>query len=441
MDDTPASGIREIRLTDAPHGHTLANRGCWAADGRSILFDRRDDETRFDSPTIDRVWVDTRRTETAYRAATGLHCGVPTCSSRDERFVFIRQDDPPVSDWPYCAWHRHGAIGRLGEPSAVETLDARDLVAPYTPGALRGGTHLHTFHPTAPLLLSTYEDHVLATADPGTAQANRRGLAVHLLGQPVTVPKTHPRNQDGSSFSVCVTELTDRPEPGSDQIAIAAGEAWLGGVAESGSGASLAIAFQGTVIDAEGQPRLELFLLTLSEDWSRLVEAGGRPLAGTPRTRPGVPAGVRQQRLTWTTDRKHPGLAGPRHWAVAAPDGSRIGFYLRDEAGIVQFWTVSPSGGEPVQVSRGTAEPSSPFSWHPSGEAVTYVADGSVVWLDVDSGRVRRLTPRASLAEGPTHHACVFAPDGSAIAYMRPVTFPTGARFNQLHLVTGWDKV
>lgn len=432
MDDTPALDLREIRLTDAPQGHTLANRGCWAADGRSILYDRRDDETRFDSPTIDRVWIDSGRSETVYRAAAGVHCGVPICGGRDDRFVFIRQDDPPVDQWPYCAWHRRGEIGRLSDPCVSEILDARDLVAPYTPGALRGGTHLHTFHPTAPLLVSTYEDHVLATADPGTAEANRRGLAVHLLGRPVSVPKTHPRNHDGISFSVCVTELTDRPEPGSEQIAMAAGEAWLGN--------DLAIAFQGTVSDAAGEHRLELFLLTLPDDLSRLGEAGDRPLAGTPLTRPGVPAGVRQRRLTWTTDRKYPGIVGPRHWAVASPDGSRIGCYLRDEAGIVQFWTVSPDGGEPAQVSRGSAEPHSPFTWHPGGAAVTYVADGSVVWLDVDSGRMRRLTPRASKADGPAHHACVFSPDGSAIAYMRPASFPCGGRFNQLHIVTGWGE-
>lgn len=430
MDDTPPLGIRDIRLTDAPRGHTLANRGCWSADGRSILYDLRDDETRFDSPTIDRLWIDSGRSETVYRAASGVHCGVPICGGRDDRFVFIRQDDPPADQWPYCAWHRRGEIGWLGDPGVSEILDARDLVAPYTPGALRGGTHLHTFHPTAPLLVSTYEDHVLATADPGTAEANRRGLAVHLLGRPVTVPPTHPRNHNGISFSVCVTELTDRPEPGSEQIAMAAGEAWLGN--------DLAIAFQGTVSDDAGEPRLELFVVTLPEDLSRLGQAGVRPLAGTPLTRPGVPAGVRQRRLTWTTDRKFPGIVGPRHWAVASPDGSRIGCYLRDETGLVQFWTVSPAGGEPVQVSRGSAEPHSPFTWHPSGTAVSYVADGSVVWLDVDTGRMRRLTRRVSTSAGPTHHACVFSPDGSAIAYMRPASFPGGGRFNQLHIVTGW---
>lgn len=418
--------VRIRQLTTAAHGHTLANRGCWSADGASLLYDRRDDETCFDGEAIERVMVATGRVEQLYRSAHGACCGVPTCSPSDDRYVFIHGDEEPDEDWRYCAWHRRGAIGAISRPGVAEPLDARDLVAPYTAGALRGGTHLHTFNAEATAILSTYEDHVLATSVDPLAQANRRALAVTLLDHPVAVPPTHRRNQAGSGFTVCVTPLVDGPRPGSDELLMATGEAWVGRRRQ--------IAFQGTLLDAAAQPRAELFLVDLPADLRALMRPGEQPLAGTPRTRPGVPAGVRLRRLTDTSGHRFPGLAGPRHWAVSAPDGQQIGCYLRDDAGCAQFWTVSPDSGELRQVTSGPHPPTSSFTWHPDGSKVTYVADGSVMLVHLDDGRLERLTPRRPPGAGPTHHACVFSPDGTRIAFMQPV--PTAAgRFNQLHVV------
>lgn len=433
---------RVRRLTDAPCGHTIANRACWSADGRSILFDLRDDETRFDSPAIMRVMVDTGRCETLYESPQATPCGVPTCSPRDDRFVFIHADDDPTERWQYCAWHRRGEIGRIGAAGAAETLDARDIVPPFTAGALRGGTHLHTFNPDASAIVSTYEDHVLATRCESNGEANRRAVAVHVLGMPVAVPKTDPRNHDGSSFTVLVTRLTDRPTPGSDEIAMATGEAWLG---------DNRIVVQATVAARDGRPCVELFLVTLPYDLAQLRVQGSEPLAGTATTRPGVPAAVTQRRLTHTADRPFsgvapgitagvaPGITGPRHWAVSSPDGRRIGFYMRDDRGATQFWTVTPEGNDPVRVTRDSPEPTSPFTWHPDGSRVAYVADGSVMVVDIDTGRLDRVTPRLSPADGPTHHACVYSPDGSSIAFLQPST-TTAGRFNQIHVVHGLGR-
>ena len=32
-----------------------------------------------------------------------------------------------------------------GRPGVARNLDARDIVAPFTPGALRGGSHVHIY--------------------------------------------------------------------------------------------------------------------------------------------------------------------------------------------------------------------------------------------------------------------------------------------------------
>ena len=100
-----------------------------------------------------------------------------------------------------------------------------------------------------------------------------------------------------------------------------------------------------------------------------------------------------QRRLTFTATDRHPGLQGPRHWLRSSPDGSRIGFLKKDDAGVVQFWTVSPNGGPPTQVTRNPHPVASAFTWHPDGRRVAFVMDNSVCLTDVLAGETTRLTP------------------------------------------------
>lgn len=64
----------------------------------------------------------------------------------------------------------------------VSNLDAMDITAPYTAGALRGGTHVHVFTRTAVPVSFTYNDHVLHARDP---QLDLRNVGVAALS-PVT---------------------------------------------------------------------------------------------------------------------------------------------------------------------------------------------------------------------------------------------------------------
>jgi Tol biopolymer transport system component len=93
---------------------------------------------------------------------------------------------------------------------------------------------------------------------------------------------------------------------------------------------------------------------------------------------------------------------------------------MRDDAGVVQLFTVSPNGGRTVQVTHDEWHVASSFSWSPDGRRIAYVADGSVVVVDVASGASMRLTDR-TLAAPPRPEACVFSPDGRRIAFMRSV--------------------
>ena len=69
------------------------------------------------------------------------------------------------------------------------------------------------------LVASTYEDSVLPAAgsQTGDHQANRRLVALTVMGQAVSVPDRSSHNVNGS-FTVAITEVTDSPAPGSDEI-------------------------------------------------------------------------------------------------------------------------------------------------------------------------------------------------------------------------------
>ena len=431
--------MRARQVTTAPHGHVLTNTGVWSADGRWIVYDVRStaDGVVFDGTRIERVEVETGRVEVLYESREGACCGVVTASPVDERVVFILGPERPDAIWSYGPARRRGVLVQASRPGAAISLDARDLMAPFTPGTLRGGTHVHVFSPDARLVSFTYEDAVLDAASPGAAERNLRGVGVTLLDTPVTVPPTHPRNHSGHA-TVLVTRLHDEPRPGSDEISRAVEEAWVGTAGyrrADGSRQRRALTFQGRVTAADGRTVDEVFIVDLPDDPSCLLEPGDEPLAGTPTTRPAAPVTVTQRRLTFTADRLHPGIQGPRHWLRSSPDGTRIAYLARDDEGVVQIFSVSPTGGEPTQLTHGPWGIASSFSWSPDGRGIACVADGSVCVVDAADGNLRRLTPPVRDGSAPRPEACVFSPDGTRIAYARMVRAGDGATHNQIFVV------
>jgi hypothetical protein len=204
---------------------------------------------------------------------------------------------------------------------------------------------VHVWEPAGQWVSFTYEDHVLSGFHEETAQheMNLRNVGVSVPGQAVRVSRDHPRNHDGVFFSVLVTRTVADPPLGSDQINRACEEGWVGTngyVRADGTRQRHALAFQGQVLTARQQTISEVFIADLPED-VRLE--GNGPLAGTATRRPFPPRNTVQRRLTFTADRKFPGLQGPRHWLRCSPDGSRIAFLMKDDDGVVQLWTVSPA--------------------------------------------------------------------------------------------------
>ena len=426
---------QERQLTYAPHGHVLTNVNVWSPDSRWIVYDVRTVDSVFDGTRIEQVEVATGKVQTLYETKNGTACGVVTYHPREPKIVFIHGPEHPTPEWSYGMTRRRGAVVDVRRPGEERSLDAMNYAPPFTPGALRGGSHVHVFSPDGAWVSNTYEDDVLArlgaaTGEGGDRDFNQRNIAVSVpapAANGVRVGRSHPRNHDGDFFSVIVARTVNRPKPGSDEISRAFEEGWVGGVSAEGR---RQLAFLGNVTARDGREHAEVFLAELPAD---LTRRGAAPLEGTATRRPAPPAGVGQRRLTFTEERKFRGVAAtPRHWLRASPDGTQIAFLMMDEAGVVQLWLVPPRGGVLRQITRNPSGIASAFTWSPDGRAIAHVMDGGVCVTDVASGATRRLTPANAAPALP--FACVFSPDGRDIAFMRSVANGGGA-FTQIFAV------
>ena len=419
---TPAP---ERQITHARHNHLLTNLGAWSPDGDWLFYDIRD--TGFDGPRIEAVNIRTGEIKVLYESKNGAFCGVVTCHPRAKKVVFIRGPENPTPDWQYDFSHREGVIVDWSKPGVAVNLDARDLTPPFTPGALRGGSHVHVWDAHGDWLSYTYNDALV--------EGDIRDIAVSVPQRRVSVSKDHPRNRDGEYFSVLVSRTTANPSPGSDEIKRACEEAWVGTdgyIRPDGTRQKRALAFQGTVVMTTGGTNVEVFIADLPED---LTQSGGAPIAGTATARPSPPRGVTQRRLTFTSERIFPGLQGTRHWLRSSPDGSRIAFLMTDDAGVVQLWTISPNGGAPAQLTRNPWPIASSFTWSPDGRQIAHVMDNSVFLTDSATGESRRATERTSDESAPRSEACVFSPDGHQIGFTRRTKID-GGEFSQICVVS-----
>lgn len=412
---------RETQLTFDQRGHQLTNINVWTPCGQWLAYDVRPSGASFTGLTIERVNVTSGEVQVVYRAQHGAHVGVVTVSpDAPARYAFIHGPEHPDSHWHYDFHHRRGVIVSEPDRELAVTLDALDITAPYTPGALRGGSHVHVFSPDGSRLSFTYNDHVMHERDPALDLRNV-GVALPLRG--VNPPKQHPREYDGSHFCVLVSRTTPQPRPGSDEINRAYEEGWVGQhgyLKADGSRQRWALAFIGDTLAENGEKLPEVFIVDLPESDADYAKAGDEPLQGSENSLPAPPRGVQQRRLTFTGARRYPGVAtAPRHWLRSSPDGSQIAFLMKDDNGVAQLWTVSPNGGAPRQVTRGKHALQSAFSWHPQGGHIALVCDNSVMLCDMASGALRRLTQRSE--QPPSGDAVVFSPDGGRVAFMRDV--------------------
>ena len=424
----PDANATERQLTSSPQNHLLTNTRVWSPDGNWIAYDVRSDAAGdlFDGNRIEAVNVHSGEVRVLYESKNGAHCGVVTWHPREMKAAFILGPENSTPDWQYGASHRQGVIVDFEKSGVLENLDARNLTPPFMPGALRGGSHVHIWDAAGDWLSFTYNDALV--------ESDIRDVAIAVPSGPLAVAKTNPRNHDGNYFCALVTRTKANPRPGSDEISRACEEGWIGTngyVRSDGSWQKRALAFQGTVLTRDGKAVPEVFVADLPEDFNKTAP---ELVAGTSGHRPVPPNGVTQRRLTFTTERKFRGLQGPRHWLRSSPDGSRIAFLMKDEAGVAQIWTISPNGGEPKQLTHNSYDIASAFSWSPAGEKIAHVMDNCVCVTESESGKTSRLTRRSDDGGAPRPEACVFSPNGKEITFLRRVE-QGGKVCNQIFII------
>jgi hypothetical protein len=429
---------KEVQLTYENKGHLLNTSQVFSKNDEWVVYDNRNLDTGIpENGTIGMVNTKTKEIKTIYATSNqsqyGPGVGAVTFSPVEDRVLFIHGIRNSDKNNPYTYSRRTGVSVWINKRGIPEFLDARNIISPFTAGALRGGTHAHSWSADGKWISFTYNDFIIdQLSKKDTSIKDIRVVAVMNNAKPVHVPDTaNIENNNGQFFAAVVTEVTDHPVWGSDEIDKAFDEGWIGAdgyIRKDGTRQKRAIAFQGNVRDKEGKTKTEVFVADIPDDITKAKE--GCPLQGTETTRPCVPAGVKQRRITFTEK----GIIGPRFWLRTTPDGKWIGFLSTDDKNIVQLYLVSPKGGEIKQLTHNSFSIEGPFNFSPDGKSVTYIADNSIFITHLVDGVSERLTPKSSDIDKPTGPV-VWSNKGKMLAYNRYVKTGNGEKYLQVFLL------
>ena len=426
----------ETQLTTDKQGHFLNSTQVFSPDDSWIVYDTRNDDGGIGvTGTIAIVKVSNGEITPLYHTANqtkyGPGVGAATFNPKENMVLFIHGIRNADAANPYGFARRTAVAVYTDKPSQPVFMDARDVTLPFTAGALRGGTHAYTWSGDAQWLCFTYNDYIIdQLGKRDSSVKDLRTIAVMAPGH-VTVPDDPSfENNSGEKFAAVVATVTENPAPGSDEIDKAFDEGWIGknGYQKAdGTQQRRAVAFQGNVRDANGKTITEVFVSDIPDDITHA--APGKPLEGTTTTRPNVPAGVTQRRITFT---KH-GIEGPRHWLKSTSDGGSIFFTAKDSAGVVQICAVSPNGGAIRQITHNGFPVEGPINVSPDDKYIAYIADNSVFATDIKTGESFRLTERSADDTKPGG-AAIWSNDGKTIAFNRRIK-DGDSRFFQIFLL------
>ncbi|WPU96248.1 DUF3748 domain-containing protein [Mucilaginibacter sabulilitoris] len=423
--------ITEQRLTNGNYGHCLHNTQCFSPNDEWLVYDTRNDDTQIGSTgSIEIVNTRSGSVKEIYRtikqSVFGPGVGAASFSPVCDTVVFIHGISNADQTRPYAFNRRTAVAIDINKPYEPIFLDARHITEPFTPGALRGGTHAHLWSGDGQWLSFTYNDYVMEEL---STQPFKRTVGVMIPGYEVKVDHDHTmENHSGKMFSFIAANLSPSPQWGSDEIDIAFDEGWIGvnGYTRADqTHQNRAIAFQGKVYDLNGKSKAELFVIDLPDVFTKSALSG---IQGTIHTPPQVPHDITQRRLTYTTN----GIEGPRHWLRTTPDGMVIGFLNKDHHGIVQLFGISPNGGSTKQLTYVENPIQGPFNFSPDGKYAAFLSNNNVFITDIATGKSEQVTSHdhASKAIGSVS----WSNKGDMITYNRYITNAHGT-YLQIFLV------
>lgn len=427
---------QERQLTSAAYGHTLHHDQVFSPDNQWIVYDTRNDDTHIGrTASIEMVNIHTGEVKKLYQTSRqtidGPGVGAVSFSPVADTVIFIHGIRNSDRERPYSPTRRTGVAIAIDRPQQPIFMDARDVQSPYTPGALRGGTHAHRWSSDGEWLSFTYNDAVIENlSKTDSAVQDLRTVGVMMPGAVHVADDRSLENNSGTHFSAVIAEVTENPKPGSDEIDRAFDETWVGRegyIKADGTRQRRAIAFQGDVNVGNEKRVTEVFVADLPEDIKQ--SRPGHPLEGSLETRPNVPKGVRQRRITQGAN-----ISGPRHWLRTTPDGADVLYIAKDKSGIHQLFAVTINTGVIRQVTQNRFSVQGGFTVHPDGSLVVYAADNSLFVSNIHSGKTDRITPRFSDEQQRPVGTPVYSNDGKYIAYNRFATL-NGEQYLQVYLL------
>jgi len=433
--------VKIVQLTKGAYNHDLDNNDNFSPDGKWLAYDTRTGIGGIGgSPSVERVNLETGKIEELFAVKDnhfwGPGAGAVSYHPSENMVIFIHGLDRCSEKNPYQQWKRTGVIVEDNHPNVPICMDARDVTLPFTPGALRGGTHRHEWSKDGKWVGYTYNDAILkALEDSSGKTLNLRTVGVSTRLKPVVVDKSgEGENISGEWYSVLVVRVVPNPVPGSDEVSNAASDSWVGtgSYLNIAGKKQVARAFVGKVRSKNNQPVDELFVVDIPDSINQPGEFG--PLEGTPTTFPMPPKGTVQRRLTFTAESSHPGCGGV---VRSSSDGKWIAYLAADAKGVQQIFLISPDGGSSRQITEHPAGVQSCARWSTDNQSICYVTENSIVICKVSDEpfekRFRRITP-ASKEELSN---IVWSADGKTVAFNRPVK-AEGSKdlWKQIFLVT-----
>lgn len=414
---------------DLSYNHDLDNNDNFSPDGQWLVYDTRTDDGGIpESPRIEKVNVKTGEIKVLFKVENngiwGPGAGAVSYSPKENSVVFIHGLENSTKENPYQQWRRTGVIIEDAKPNLPIYMDARDVTFPFTPGALRGGTHRHEWSGDGQWIGFTYNDAILKALEETTGvKRNLRTIGVSKKIKAVHVDKS-AENVSGEWFSALVVRVVPEPKPGSDEISHAVSDSWVGtdGYRRPDGKMQIARAFLGTVGDKNGKPVPEVFVVDIPDDITKPGEFG--PLEGTKTDFPMPPKGTIQRRLTFTADSANPGCSGV---VRSSPDGNNLAFLAKDEKGVTQIFLISPTSGKPVKLTEHESDVSGNLRWHPDGKHVSYVWNGSIMLCHTGNAPFKDRYQTLTKSSKPAPTNIVWAHDGRTFAFNKPVKNENGA--------------
>ena len=429
---TPTMNEKQI-THDLSYHHDLDNNDNFSPDGKWLVYDTRTDSGGIaESARIEKVNIETGEIKVIYKikgnSKWGPGAGAVSYHPLLNQVIFIHGLANSTAENPYQQWRRTGVIIDENTPDAPIFMDARDVTFPFTPGALRGGTHRHEWSGDGNWVGYTYNDAILKTLEDSTGQKrNLRTIGVSKKIKTVAVDQNE-ENISGEWFSALVVRVVPEPAPGTDEISMAASDSWIGtnGYQTKNGSKQIGRAFLGTVKNKEGIDVTEVFVVDIPEDITISGPLG--PLEGSKTDFLMPPKGANQRRLSFTAETSYPGCAGI---VRSSPDGSKLAFFAKDKNGIQQVFSLSPNGGSPVQQTNHPSDVTGSIRWNPDGKRIVYTWDGSLISCEINGKsfeeRFIRLTEKSSPA--PTNP--VWSKDGKILAFNRLISGENGGAATQ----------